>query len=445
MARLFVFLLFASVLWAFSLGGRNWLDYRGAWKGHSHFEDRVWASLSSGDFSAGVLFWAKEPSRLDQSGEDTISAAIAQYWFSFYSPRIELTAGSFTYTLGQGILIDLYDRADIQIDHHCDGASFKLRLPHLELSGFSGIARWDDDALVRGAEGVLSLLGLRGGVEYGKIIPKLSAAQELFGAFLAAESDFLSLWVEAGRKNALGGLVEDGTAVYASATAILGTFSFTAEYKDYRHFAVRTPAIQYNNPPTLIREPSYTLPSRHLRQLDANDELGFAARAEGAVGSLGGEAFFGYAQRHDGGRPFTQLWLEAELTSSDETAYYKLALDYSDDAGERRVTPIVDITAEPGWTRLGFNLVGEYQRSGERNNVFASFAVSFAPYATVGVDGGYVDDEAFVRLFSDIDAIERAKVRLGLGKRPGGFTCSGGVCRYEPPFEGVELQIVLTY
>ena len=42
-------------------------------------------------------------------------------------------------------------------------------------------------------------------------------------------------------------------------------------------------------------------------------------------------------------------------------------------------------------------------------------------------------------VFASYDIAENASVRLGYGKRSGGFTCSGGICRYEPAFEGMEM------
>ena len=458
--RLTILLLSISIpLFAQSISARNWLDYRGATEGHSHFEDRAWLSANWGDFSGGLLFWAKQPSRITPDGTDTTSIELAQYWMNYYSPNIELTAGSFTRALGQGLILDLYERPDIQIDHHCDGASFNIHLsqsdfvsgrdgflkPRLDMGGFNGIAHWDNEAIVRGGEIATSLWKFRLGGEYAKILPVISAHQELWGAFGGLSLDFLSLYAEYGHKKPLGGLAEEGEAKYASCAAMIDKFSLTLEYKDYKEFATRTPTILYNNPPKLIREPYYTLPSLHLRELNADNEKGYMSVFRGTIWRISPEISYSHAEQHDGKNKFDQIWAEIEYSNEDETFIAKMAADYERGEDDTLATPILDITWEPEWTLFAFNIIGEFQPADSLNNIFGSLSISYSPYMTLGAEGGTIENESFVRGFADIDIIERTKIRLGYGKRPGGFTCSGGVCRYESAFEGVEFQMILTY
>jgi len=429
-----------------SLTARNWLDYRGAKSGHSHFEDRAMLNINWGDFSTGLVYWARQPSRFDYAANsDTTFSEISQYWFSFYSEHVQLTAGSFTHTMGQGLLIDLYERIDLQIDHHCDGAIFAIDYKGFELSGFNAIAGWDNNSIVRGVSPAISIWNFKFGGEYAMILPELSAEQELWGAFASFDNDFLSLYGEYGEKNPLWGLEDEGSAIYASASFISEIVSITGEFKDYEEFAIRNTYAQYNNPPTLIMEPSYTLPGRHLRALDATDEVGFSADALGAIGPIGYEIFYAHAEMEDGNKPFDQIWSEIEYHNDDETFIGKCALDFQNDNDKNYITPIVDITYEPDLSLFAFGIIGEFQNTEEFSNVYGSFSVTYPSFATVGIEGGRIEDENTVWGFADLDIIERVKVRLGGGKRPGGFTCSGGVCRYEEAFEGIEAQLILTY
>ncbi|RKZ30590.1 hypothetical protein DRQ33_07745 [bacterium] len=350
--------------------------------------------------------------------------------------------------MGNGLLIDLYERQDIQIDHHCDGALFKFHTGPLALSGFNAIARWDDNSIVRGISPQISIWNFRVGGEYAKIIPRLSPAQELVGGFFAFDMDFLSLYYEIGSKHPLAGLQKDGQGMYGSASIFTDWVSIMIEYKDYDQFAIRNTYMQYNNPPTLIMEPLYTLPSRHLRELNLADEIGYSTNVMSYFGPIGIEILYSYAQEHQGENKFSQIWSEMEYHNNDETLVAKLALDIQFDKQEKYYTPIVDITYEPDWTNFAFNIIGEYQRAEDYNNAFGSIAVSHPKIATFGLEGGIIsseEDKHYIRAYSDMDISSRAKVRLGIGKRPGGFTCSGGVCRYEEKFEGVEAGIILTY
>ena len=63
----------------------------------------------------------------------------------------------------------------------------------------------------------------------------------------------------------------------------------------------------------------------------------------------------------------------------------------------------------------------------------------------MGIEGGIINEESMIRAFTDLDFFESVRLRIGLGKRPNGFSCSGGICRNEESFEGVEVEVVVTY
>ena len=447
-AFVFIVLLgFWSPVISQSVTARDWLDYRGAKSGHSHFENRATVNLAWGDFSAGVIYWAREPSRYNYTtASDTTFSSIVQYWVNFYTKNIELTAGSFTYAMGRGLLIDLYEREDIQIDHHCDGAVFNFHTRYIRISGFNAIAKWDDNSIVRGFSPELTIWKVKFGGEYAKILPKLSAEQELTGGYFSFDTDWLSLYGEFGRKNPIGGLQKSGQGFYGTVGLYTDLLQLTGEYKDYKDFAIRNTFSQYNNPPRVLPEPSYTLPSRHLKQVDLNDERGWQIDMMSTFGPFGAEILYAHAENHDSQNKFDQIIGEIEYENySNSDILAKFLLDYQKEQEQTRLCPILDITYEPSWTDLGFNFIAEFQKAEEYNNVYSTVSVSYPRYGTAGIEGGNIENEGFVRVFGDIDYFDRAKIRLGYGKRPGGFTCSGGVCRYEEAFEGAELQIILTY
>ena len=284
------------------------------------------------------------------------------------------------------------------------------------------------------------------GAEYAKIIPQEpNYPQELFGFYGGLNLDYLSLWGEYGHKMPIGGLEKEGEATYLSATTMFSTFSLLLEYKDYDEFAVRTTQVQYNNPPTLVKEPYYTLPSRHYHELNPRDEIGYAATFDGEISPISCEIFYGYANNHNSTSKFEQIWGELEYLNDDETFTAKEAFEYKIDGNDEYITPIVDVMWEPDWTLFAFNIIGEFQPEDSINNFAGTFSLSYSPYATLGFEGGTIDGESFARGFTDIDVVDKTKIRLGYGKRPGGFTCSGGVCRYEEAFQGAEAQIIITY
>ncbi len=435
----------ATTLFAQSINARNALEFRGAKEGHSHFENRTTMEFSWDNFAVGGLYWAREPSRFDfATSSDTTFADMFQYYFDFYTNSVQMRAGSFTHTQGQGLVLDLYERQDLQIDHHVDGAKFALSSDYLELTGFNGIARWDDNSIVRGFSPTFKYEWLRLGGNYMLVDPQISLSQEAWSASAATDFEHFSAYGEYAKKSVITA-GDEGTGIFASASVLLDFISLTGEYKYYDNFIIRTSNRQYNNPPSLIMEPTYTLPGLHIRQLDASDETGFSINALSNPGQFKFEAFYCHAQTNDDTRKFDQFWLSSEYHNEDETFVLKLAGDYQKNVEDNTITPIVDITWSPDWSLYNYNLSVEYQKTEDFTNIFSVATVSYGGAAAIGLEAGRIEDDDFLRGFADIDVIDHAKIRLGYGKKPGGFICSGGVCRFEQPFEGFEGQLILTF
>ena len=442
----FLVLACFSIAHSQSIAVRDWLDYRGVWEGHSHFENRLFLSVDWSNFTTGLQYLAQQPSKLfRETGTDTIKSAIESYWFSLYLKNLEFTAGSFTTILGQGLILNLVRQYNIDIDHHIDGAYLKLKLPSADVVGFSGLARWDDNALVRGGQAVFKPWKLQLGQEYAKIKPKDGKDVELYGTMVACDFDFLSLWAEAGTKKPLWEESPTGYAYYLSTILYISNFTFIGEYKNYKNFVIREK--QYNNPPTLIHYSPYTLPSRHVKKVNLNDEVGFAFSASGNKFGMSGEVFFASAARHDGTDKYSQLWLE--LSKEKKFVDITVAGEYVADKDTTYLTGITDLTLRPEPSPFALTITAEGQQwsyqDAYHRNLYFKFNINYAGFGSIGIEGGVVDEESYIRAVSSIKLIENADMRISLGSRPGGFFCSGGICRYEDRFEGVEVRVILTY
>jgi hypothetical protein len=56
------------------------------------------------------------------------------------------------------------------------------------------------------------------------------------------------------------------------------------------------------------------------------------------------------------------------------------------------------------------------------------------------------DNQTSWPLFETVWSItDRNVLRVRIGSEKGGYTCSGGVCRFEEPFTGVKLQLITKF
>lgn len=449
--------LTSHIALALDVSAQNWLEYGSASEGHSYFENRLQTQFVWTDFYAGFLWEALQPSRIASIGSaigtDTNYTGFKQYYFRIYQPMWEVTAGSFTRTFGRGLVLDLYQRPDIQIDHHADGLDLELRIPYgIRTSIIGGICPWDNNTKIKGAEFEISRWGISAGTEYVRLDPAISASQELWGGYATVDIGHISLWAEHARKTPLGGLTQKGSATYISTTLLAGKFSLLTEFKNYNQFDVFSISRRYNNPPTLIREPTYTLQSLHIRELNPNDEIGGRIKISGNINRTSVCVDAAYAQTHKGQNKFTEVWTEIGYKS--DAIFGKTIFDYiyKEENDTRNLNPIVDIIYEPESFPMAFSLVLEGQKvsykiqnlDSSHYNFAGTFEVS-TRQGSIGFEGGKTEESDFVMGFCLVDAVDGMQLKIGYGKRPGGFTCSGGVCRYEPPFRGLELKITATY
>ncbi|MGC9316358.1 MAG: DUF6029 family protein, partial [bacterium] len=100
---------------------------------------------------------------------------------------------------------------------------------------------------------------------------------------------------------------------------------------------------------------------------------------------------------------------------------------------------------------LDFEFQSGVEFDEKATNLYGLAEFTLSPYGAIGIEGGSIQEwsleheklepENFVRFYIDGDIAKNHKLTLAYGKRPGGFTCSGGTCRMEPQFEGFELKL----
>ncbi len=445
----------------------------------THMEDKLDLNLRYGDLRGQVGLFLYEPSR----PWDDLRKPLRLFDYTVaYSPKkLEILYGKFYQDFGKGLALRAYKDDDFRHYKSLHGLRGTAHLPlrtNIVLLG----ARMRDiffqentykimnvgDTLdqVLGADlcsRPVKWVGFGG--RYVRINraqdPTPKAFTELFGGDLSTTVGPVSLYGEAcwrlGTKPGIGGR-EKGFGYYATGTFALPGFSVLGQYMDYDNIGFPSGVYHYNDPPTPIK--SGVALDRGI------DEKGFGAVMTATpFSSLYLEADYGRLYRHDDTSAGVMEW-EGKARYSLGTALtiegaFNYMVQKNVEAGtyERVVDkPVIHVNYLIG--QHTFALEAEYalvdeeptERGGwiyHETAVALSYGYGEALLFTLGWQGVDVqlakryNNETSWPMFETVWSItHRNMLRVRIGAERGGYTCSGGVCRFEAPFKGIKAQLI---
>lgn len=498
----------ASAIESISVHGLNQAEYslntssnRDTTQTKEIFEEWLDLDVRLDDVLIGFRFEAFQPHELSprSAPPDSVREGIVQRYAQVDFEGGSVRAGNFYEIFGRGLLFRAYEERSIRVDNNLDGALFLGSIGPVKGKAFSGRMR-DIGPGSEDRKDVLHGFDLEGDVGHGLsvggsyllqttrsenpydyAIPPAPQHEEAIGGRFSWCRDYFDVYGEGGRINRFHGMEESGTGYYGSVSAYPVDFlSFTVEAKEYTQFrfSPRGSDTDYNNPPSLTRETSYTLISRSPHQLNADDEKGFQVEAvvtplDGALVTLSrsetahvdGDLF-----RH-GGLSYNE-WYADWKQDVGERWVVAAAYDYISDSKTaiQNHTSVFDVEYITGgeWAIRGEY---QYQQSegvasytvgpgnmlipvdGFARNHLALIECTVNYNLTVSAVGEHAtsfeptevpkDDFAYVQV--DYRISQANYLSVTAGRRQAGFVCVGGVCRFEPSFEGVEVKLLTSF
>jgi thiol-disulfide isomerase/thioredoxin len=442
------------------------------------FENWLDVSYQFGGFRTGVMLNSQGPSE-----EGDRSNEIKHRFFEYSTGPVSVRAGHFYGLFGRGLVFNSYEDRTVRVDTRLDGVTASYKSDRVNATVFSGtpLARELDiraadveygisskqaGSLNLGASGLTYRPDSYQGSD-GKIHRENVRAVRLRGGF--AHGDF---YVEQGWKtgydfNPVDDGTDPGTAQYASFNLYHGPFSASWEFSDYDKFEVVSRAdglTALNRPPALASEFTWTLLNRAPHTLNANDEKGrnldlmYSDDSGWTLLASGADI-----ERHNGATVYQLGYFSVE---QERVGDFRLlgAFGYQDSEGLRQTVagevtwfaspsrswslqaeqqhvrlegrPGVDLGAyDEQWFKLEYEIAPSWAFAGivEVNNKFDE---QRAPDEDTGP---FPSGQITYTLASG------GNLNLWAGKRQAGFLCSGGVCKFEPEFEGVEFFGVFRY
>ena len=449
-------------------------------------EDWLDLDLYGENFQLGLRYSSFAPPDPIVSTDLESSEGITHRFAELQLEATRLRVGTFTKLFGRGLVLRSFENRDLRVDTNLDGVLLEreggwwrgaLLTGRTETGQMeTGEKRRADrfsGADLEAARGPLTL----GGSFLTLERPSSPARPELHALRAGFAHGPLTLDWEGARHLADDAAAGDarGAGHVIEGSYLVGPLGVYAGYKRYRDMAVLTQEQKLmNQPPLLIHDPRATLMNRHPHQLDPDDEKGLLADVSLSTGL--GEFLVSYAETQHiderfGQNSFQESFLEWDRVGLGPFEAGHFILDF-------QKVPYYDARdlARPEWvwdyyltTVLDLRLpvpqgtvVGGWEHqhkradhSGEYDDELFVLEYEHASGWSLGILGEFLDWTREQQLIEQ-QATERSRwsgvqvaaplgerhnLRLFAGGRRAGYLCIGGVCRYEPAFDGVELSL----
>ena len=253
---------------------------------------------------------------------------------------------------------------------------------------------------------------------------------------------------------------------YGSLSQSIDWLSLSCEVKDYNNFS-----LNFNDPPSLVREQSRTLLNRGTHAIQPLNERGIQIEGIFNIGNLNTiTANHAYAENKFSGNLtiFREYYLDLNyyLTISTLTKFF---IDHSEDQlvnviDRRTVGTLLDQQLPGQWGGIIDLQFQKFRREYDSGSPFNHSVINYlidlsfshSPNISFGINIEAAHDPLESNTLLELDNTrykywiggtvsynydQNNTVNLFYGKRRGGNACSGGICYEVQPFEGFELKL----
>ncbi len=392
--------------------------------------------------------------------------------FEYRIPNLELGFGDFYLLFGRGLTLRSYYDENFRYDKRLFGFSGRAEFWQNEIRLFSArprniffsenAYRFENDTsdLLRGVEFNSSLLPhfelsgryLRLNRE-SDLTPQ--AFTEIFGPGISFNYQSLEVYYEYAHKlqtrEIIGGR-KKGRGHYFNLSFASSLFGLLFEYEDYDSIDLGGTGFRYNDPPTPIK--------RGISINRGVDERGFGLTGNTSLSNFNWEGSYAWFYTHKKEKGIRELVNKIEFEFSEKLVSV-FTFEHIKTTGieegilfRREMKPILELRFH---SFRNFTLTGSinFVREGEESyqergislsaDVFKEFTLTFNYETATKAVKRYDYDTRWLLLEGSFSLLDNLILRIRLGEEKGGLVCSGGVCRYEPPFSGIKSVLVMRF
>jgi len=454
-----------------------------------------WFNLDyrNGIFSAGFrfdTFQPNDPNPAVNRGKNRYTDFAYKYIKAEIGDKYEgaeFTVGNFYALFGRGLSLKSYEDRNVRIDNNLLGIKIEGRYENFVVTALSGmpenLEQKRSDILHAVDLEYRGLKFLRFGASFlsnqpeNETVSRTSLASfrlqpriwnfDIYTEYGVKQNDDIKQNTFKGEKNIAG------QAFYGNLSFYYGDASILGEYKYYDNYALTSSdgTVNYNTPPSTRRDYAYSLLNKHPSALDANNEQGyqfefnysfweytFLTASYSITKTLPSSSYYQQILKTDNGivTQFKEFYSHINHQWS-QSLYSTLAFGYSEElsSNTKNFTPVFDLRYSID-ERNTVRMIYEHQHSTvwTNNEEYYNQSITIeylrSPKLILSFNGTMQTKEPtpgnvvrttwkFVQLSYKIG--EHSDLILLYGSRQAGNICVGGVCRYEPEFNGLEMKL----
>ena len=485
----------SGLTWPQGLGFANRLEYSYNVESEQEILEN-WLNLdySLGMFSTGLRFEVFQPNDPDPSisrGKENYAGVDYLYFKADIGESkegLEIIGGNYYTLFGRGMVLKSYEDRSIRIDNNLLGVKVAGKYAGFVLTGLSGSAANSSnerkdilhaaDLEYRGWKPLKTGLTVASNLPPSDEIARTTMASlrvlpsfwdiDIYGEYTAKFNEDINQEIFNGSETIVG------QGFYGNLNFYLGDLSLLGEYKYYDNIAFTSQdgTVFYNTPPSVRLEYTYILPNRHPSPLNQANEKGFQVVAgynlsdetylTGAytqTTTLSSSSYYQRVNQID--IPISTQLEEIYVTGQQdwsESLTTILAFAYNEElaTNTKNITPILENRFYFGEVNT-IKVVLEHQHVTDRTtseeyysdvlNVEYLRSPSFSIAVVSEIQTKEPEPGNIVRKFwgfvqAGYKIGGHSDISLLVGTRQAGNICIGGVCRYEPAFQGVELKLL---
>ncbi len=445
-------------------------------------------------FSAGLRFEVFQPNDPDPSvSRGKVKYADIAYKYigvdiGDVEEGLNITVGNFYKLFGRGLVLKSYEDRNIRIDNNLLGVKVEVNYKGFTLTALSGsianINNERQDILHAGDFQYNGFDFIKLGTTFASNQPPIDGIARTTLASFRIQPSYWNFdgYAEYGvksNKDVQSQVFHDdewkiGEAFYGSLNFYYDVFSIVGEYKYYDNyaFASNDGTIFYNTAPSLRKEYTYILLNRHPSPLDQSNEEGYAIEVNynisdetslianyGITNTLPTSSY--YQRVNNLSLPIATQLEEMYLQAShnwSESLTSILAFGYNEElsTNTKNFTPILEnkfyfddintikLVLEHQQTE---NLTTDEKYYDDIINIEYLRSPNFSVAVVAELQTKEPQEGNVVRKFWSFIQFgyklgNHSDLSLLVGTRQAGNICIGGICRYEPAFQGVELKIL---
>lgn len=431
-------------------------------------------TLQISDANVYDPYGATEPTTT--GGEQAIDRTeVTKRTLTMNGDSFQAIAGDFSFVFGRGLALSVFEDEELNFDNRLEGVLGRYR-------GDAGVvtvlAGGDDGNRFRGLFAESRTWGpFRSGASFveawGRGTDTEITDREMhwggFGEVTLGPASVYGEYVlrDFRGRNGRGILGTEGHGGFVSALASVGSLTLSGEFRDMYRFE-----HEYNDPPTSLKQHPWTLLSREsgeaLQDIPDDDVKGYLGEAEYSAGLF--TAFSASVGRIDADASddaFWEVYGEAKSTWKEKAFVTAAAAESEFRFGslfDERIAGFGEVVVDlDGVNSLSFGTEwSEVQTSSSVTQAFEFpeefrervFSASFGRSPWLQLTVTYEDTterntgeprDDWLSVLAEIAVAEGHDVQLSYGSERGGWKCTGGVCFFEPEFEGLKVKWVGRY